>query len=462
MKKTLQPIVHRDFYNGPFEAELIAYLRDTIYRPLFDILDRNGIQRINSDVDDWAPFPDQWGGLGVPRANMPQIHGRDREGLVKFLARVGIPHFRTWQFPRELKPTQAEYSPEKIERARDHSGPNRPIIASQDHHIADGHHQWFASLLDKPTDAIEVLEFQAPIRQVIMWMNKFPRATRENADEPVRTALWAALLAGTVWYIGGRFIGAFDSKISKGLRSIGAAKVAGGFALAAEKIPLVIRSALATARIRSDLAQKQILDTLAGIETNITSAPTGLNFAKEVDSVVRDLQKQFTDTVSKVAGLEVPKTPGLEQTLSEGLTSGADFAIKNFALSTTAELRAKVQQHILSGGRAQQLSSLIESQYGVGKRRAAFIADSEVSLLTAAFREQRYKAIGSTTYEWRTQGDSRVRPTHGESNNHRILNGRVFSWSSPPVVDAATGRRRHPGQDYGPCRCLALPILNLP
>ena len=45
-------------------------------------------------------------------------------------------------------------------------------------------------------------------------------------------------------------------------------------------------------------------------------------------------------------------------------------------------------------------------------------------------------------------------------DSHRHLNGKRFSWNDPPVVDARTGRRCHPGQDYQ-CRCVALPVFDL-
>lgn len=51
----------------------------------------------------------------------------------------------------------------------------------------------------------------------------------------------------------------------------------------------------------------------------------------------------------------------------------------------------------------------------------------------------------TTRYVWRTQRDSRVRPTH------RRNEGRIFSWTDPP----ATG---HPGEGYN-CRCEAIPYV---
>lgn len=42
--------------------------------------------------------------------------------------------------------------------------------------------------------------------------------------------------------------------------------------------------------------------------------------------------------------------------------------------------------------------------------------------------------------------------------DHRRLNGKIFSWNAPPIVDMRTGRRGHPGDDYQ-CRCVAIPVF---
>ena len=57
-------------------------------------------------------------------------------------------------------------------------------------------------------------------------------------------------------------------------------------------------------------------------------------------------------------------------------------------------------------------------------------------------------------YAWSESGDGRVR------DSHKHLNKKRFRWSDPPIVDAKTGRRCHPGQDYQ-CRCVALPVFDI-
>ena len=56
-------------------------------------------------------------------------------------------------------------------------------------------------------------------------------------------------------------------------------------------------------------------------------------------------------------------------------------------------------------------------------------------------------------YIWRIhpRDISRTRP------DHLRLNGGKFRWEDPPVVNARTGERGHPGMDAH-CRCYAEPL----
>ncbi len=282
----------------------------------------------------------------------------------------------------------------------------------------------------------------------------------EERRNEQQTALSAALAAGTVWYLEGRFYGAFNAAISRELRALGAVKGLASFSLPREQLPFGLRGKIEESRQKSEVTHHRVLETLiiAASLASLQEVPTGIRFEKTVDKMTADLQKQFTRTVSSVA--EVPAIPPvLKEEMLQQITQGTDFAVKNFSVESTTELRKKVLQNLQEGGRADRLVAIIETEFGVAKRKARFIAENETSLATSKFREERYKSVGADSYIWSTSGDGKVRPTHGESNNHRVLEGRTFAWSSPPIVDAATGRRRHPGQDYN-CRCVALPVIN--
>ena len=280
------------------------------------------------------------------------------------------------------------------------------------------------------------------------------------AHDEKHSAVWDALLAGIIWYAAGVFSGTFNAAISRELRALGAIKRGTGFALAQEDIPLPLKGAVALSLQRSTALHESVLSTLTRIEENLTSAPTGLNFTKAVDKITNDLQEQLVRSVSSVEGLPTPPSvsEGLTGQLREKLTQETERAVKDFTLEATQELRSLVRRNLSEGGRTDRLASIIEARFGVAQRKAQFLADQETSLLVSEFREQRYRELGSTEYVWETTGDAKVRPTHGESNDHRSLNGRRFSWDAPPVVDSASGRRCHPGQDYN-CRCVARPIL---
>lgn len=272
-----------------------------------------------------------------------------------------------------------------------------------------------------------------------------------------KDALRAAIQNGRVWYSDGVFSGKFNAEISREIRALGGKPMqGGGFTLHRERIPMDLMGAIDDARSRSDLLHRSVDTLLQQMSTNVVSSPVGLSFIKAVDKIVGDLQKQFVETVASEESISIQArvTPGIAKALDEKLTHNADLAIKNFTAKQIADLRAKVQKNALAGGRADSLVSLIETEYGVGKRHAAFIAEQETSLAVSKFREERYKSLGATEYEWSTSGDEKVRA------DHRALNGRRFSWDSPPIVDKATGRRANPGEDYR-CRCVALPVVNL-
>jgi len=130
-----------------------------------------------SDLQAFAP---ETGTLGIPRAEMPQVPTKSHGGLVRHLNAQGITHETTTVDAAALKPTQAEYSPSKVAKAKDATG-DRAVIVSSDGHIIDGHHQAMAAAEDgKPVKAI-VLD--APVEQALEAVKKSPSASTQAQDE---------------------------------------------------------------------------------------------------------------------------------------------------------------------------------------------------------------------------------------------------------------------------------------
>lgn len=134
-----------------------------------------------AQADEVRTFAPETGTLGIPRAEMPQVPTQSHGGLVKHLNAQGIAHETTSVDAAELKPTQAEYSPAKVEAAKNATG-DRAVIVSSDGHVIDGHHQALAAAEEgKPVKAI-VLD--APVEQALEAVKNSPSA-QTTAAEPV-------------------------------------------------------------------------------------------------------------------------------------------------------------------------------------------------------------------------------------------------------------------------------------
>lgn len=110
-----------------------------------------------------------------------------------------------------------------------------------------------------------------------------------------------------------------------------------------------------------------------------------------------------------------------------------------------------------AGTPTAELARMLEDRYDVTRSRAKFIARDQVAKLNGQVSKARQTRLGITSYKWSTSHDQRVRD-NPDGGDHASLDGKVFDWSDPPIVDHRTGRREHPGGDYQ-CRCVAIPIL---
>lgn len=137
---------------------------------------------MDDTLTTWEPFPEESDSLNIPRSSMPQIASEHRGALTQFLKGRGITHEQTEVAPNTLKPSQAEYSPEKVEAASNFDGPDRSILISSDGHVLDGHHQWLAALNDAPDEPYPAIRFNAPINQLLLEAARFPSSGVSDAS----------------------------------------------------------------------------------------------------------------------------------------------------------------------------------------------------------------------------------------------------------------------------------------
>lgn len=470
-QRVLRPLLHKDAYTRAVEAPVLAYFREAVFAPLLIELFNAGVpvnpkfQAIEFDEEGrengqaMELYDPALGGLGLKRGEMPQIAPEMRGALVSYLAGRGVGYAEMELHPGQIKPTQDGFYPDAVERGRRFLGQDdSPLLVASDGHLLDGHHRWTTALIHAPDERLRCWVFDRPVRTMLRLMGDFGGTTRENAA--ATGAVRAALESGRIHYAEGRFTGRFSAAISKELRAFGATfnSAQAYYSIPIGNLPLDLSASIAASIDKARHLHEDVLQTLVQMQQNIPAAPIGLglDLAAAVDRVVIDAGREFLASVAHVDGIGVPAefTPAMRKQLTEQLTANMELYVKDFTVEMVGDLRQLVEENALRGMRTDRLAKIIEAQFGVTKRKAEFLADQETGLLMARYRQARYEDLGVQEYIWETSNDARVRP------GHRALQGRRFSFSSPPVVDPANGRRCNPGEDYR-CRCVPKAIVNL-
>lgn len=285
----------------------------------------------------------------------------------------------------------------------------------------------------------------------------------KNSRDPLRDAI----TDGTIWYEDGQFKGRFNSRTSMAIIRLGGTYNvhARTYSLPERKLPTDLKFAQTAANQRYEVMRAQILSALDNVDPQNVDLMSRAKeeYEKTLTHMEGDLQKtlpgQTPERVDNPAtarsriAIEAKLTEKQKEIIATDWGNNLDLYIKKWTQENILKLRQDIQPHVMAGGRAEGLIKVIRDNYGVGTRKAQFLARQETALLMSKFQETRYGDIGITKYRWSDAHDVRVRHDHHE------LNGKVFRFDSPPVTNKKTGARNNPGQDYN-CRCVAIPLFD--
>jgi len=299
-----------------------------------------------------------------------------------------------------------------------------------------------------------------PIADVIR--ETHPAMSNKQIFNAAKDDLVEALRRGDIQYHDGMFVGKFRARTSKALRDLGATfdERSKAFKLSPAKVPPDVKSAAAGYTMKAQATNKAITRKLDDVQQNLNTIlqRSKVRAKPLVDRVVAD----FHDVARKI---EIPAqlSPTTKDTLADDYSNNMELWIQKWCEEEITELRGKVEDNALEGYRFDNLIAGIQNRYSVSQSKAKFLARQETSLFVSKYREARFKEGGVTRYRWHTSHDERVRPApwvkgKARLDNHRILDGKIFYYDDPPVVDMGTGRRANPGQDFN-CRCVDEPIL---
>lgn len=256
-----------------------------------------------------------------------------------------------------------------------------------------------------------------------------------------------ALKDRQISYYDGKFVGNYNASITKNLRAIGAKfnKLTKTWDIRQDLVPIELSMTMA----RREIQDKELNQSAVKIINEV-------DFSQQIND--NDLLKVFEKNIETMAnqidksiGIKFSLTDEQRENIATDWTNNLDLYIKDFMQENVTQLRNDVMKNVSQGQRANNLVKSIQNRYNVTKSKAQFLARQETSLLMSKMRETRYTGAGINKYKWKTANNERVR------DRHRELNGNVYQWSTPPIINEK-GDRGHPGEDFN-CRCVAVPIV---
>ncbi|NDK07859.1 hypothetical protein EOM39_01275 [Candidatus Gracilibacteria bacterium] len=262
-----------------------------------------------------------------------------------------------------------------------------------------------------------------------------------------------ALNVGRIQYINGTFQGKFNASIVKELKKLGASynKKTNSYSVDMASLPFNIQSQISISKTRFEKVHTEIIKYLDDMQnenvlkSKINEIPIENGYLNTLSNIDNEFQKTMIGVV------DYQRSQDINENLAKDYANNLKLYIENFTKDNIINLRKQVLNNTFNGYRAENLIKIIKMNYNVSQSKANFLARQETNLLVASFREQRYKDVGVQKYKWRVRG-FHTRP------DHKALDGKIFFWDNPPVVNRETGERKHPGQDWN-CYCTAIPIV---
>lgn len=284
---------------------------------------------------------------------------------------------------------------------------------------------------------------------------------KNASDAPLR----AALRSGRVQYSGGVFSGVFNKGIAAAIQDIGGKfnRATGTYSIADADVPMWVRADAAIYGTAAKAAHDAVLSKLDQMQADLDAALEKAPLHPE--KTVERVEGGFKPSAATL-GIKTELGPEATARLAAAYSENVKRYVKTFSAEMMTDLRGITEENARQGYRFDKLTDGIKGRFDVTTSKARFLARQETALFMSAYRQERFGEAGVRRYMWSTSQDARVRPATGltpaqkrHAGNHRRLDGQVFEYAKPPIVDTNTGRRANPGQDFN-CRCVDVPVLD--
>lgn len=316
-------------------------------------------------------------------------------------------------------------------------------------------------LLESYTKAIERKLIKELWDMVYKPMFKIVKMKAANSSDIILDAI----KSNKIYYDknGFKAVKKFSNRVSKKLIELGAVynRYEKKYIISLEKLPDYLALEITESIKRADEQLKQINEFLQYIEMNTNQIVEEIIFNDEVADILDDTQKKLNINVLEL-DLPMDERKSIlknvnsrfklsEKEIEENYTANIQKYTKKWLIEKIPEFRQKIQKAVLEGTREDEVKNLLINEYGIMERKAKFLAQNETSIMIAQLKKAEYNSMGFKEFVWNTILDSKERP------EHRKLNGKIFRFDNPPVIDERTGQRGLPGETYN-CRCGLTPI----
>lgn len=182
---------------------------------------------------------------------------------------------------------------------------------------------------------------------------------------------------------------------------------------------------------------------------------------KIVDQIVNGIDKAAGDTLNQslkqLSGGITLKTDAMPAALKQAVSAAIAenvALIKSIEAQYHTQIEGAVMRSLQPGGRGlADVTEALQKYEGITDRRRALVAKDQTRKIQASISIERAKSAGIKKFKWlHSRGGSEPRP------DHVAMNGNVYSYDDPPVIDRRTGERGFPGQAIN-CRCQMVPVI---
>ncbi len=313
----------------------------------------------------------------------------------------------------------------------------------------------------------------------VLWKGILSALLEDGVEIKLNAAdddLIRAIENGDIYYSNGVFSGEFNMRRSR---------ILARFAVYDKRTktwrgspPPHVSSAAAIANSRAQRLRERIESEIQDIPGRVedTVEQLELDYEPIVRSVLESAQSDLI-----LEGISAEGSTVISMRKMEEYRASQQIHIKDFTDEQTKSLTQLIRDNTLAGYNRKDLIELVQSQYGVTKSKAKFLARQETSLLVSNIRNERFSQSGVDIAIWSSSRDARVVGTPGgkfpvgtkDHGNHYNMHGKYVRISDPTIYaenleDAKNGvwksksdiggDNRHAGESYN-CRCVYKPVL---